>query len=96
MRMRDHSQEGCESKLVLHLPTTAHRCRSQTEKIRSDDLFSSVLLQFKKYRPSGNLKFNNLGIFQSLKFRVLVEKKSFQFREKIRSEDLFSSVLLPF
>jgi len=38
------------------------------------DLFSSVLSQFKKYHPSGNLKSNNLGIFQSLKLRILVEK----------------------
>ena len=33
-------------------------------------LFSSVLSQFKKYHPSGNLKFNYLGIFQSLKLRI--------------------------
>jgi len=32
------------------------------------------LSQFKKYHPSENLKFNNLGISQSLKFRVLTEK----------------------
>jgi len=32
-----------------------------------EDLFSSVLSQFKKYHPSGNLKFNNLGIFKNLK-----------------------------
>jgi len=32
------------------------------------------LSQFKKYHPSGNLKFNNLGIFQSLKLRILVGK----------------------
>jgi len=30
-----------------------------------EDLFSSVLSQFKKYHPSGNLKFNKLGVFQS-------------------------------
>jgi len=29
------------------------------------DLVSSVLSQFKKYHFSGNLKFNNFGIFQS-------------------------------
>jgi len=28
----------------------------------------------KKYQPSGKLKFNNLGIFQSPKFRILMEK----------------------
>jgi len=42
------------------------------------DLFSSVLLQFKKYHPSENLKFNNLGIFQSLNLRNLMVK-SFEF-----------------
>jgi len=36
-----------------------------------EDLSSLELLQFKKYHPSGNLKFNNLGIFQSLKLRIL-------------------------
>jgi len=30
--------------------------------------------QFKKYHPYGNLKFNKLGIFQSLKLRILIEK----------------------
>ena len=28
-----------------------------------EDLFSSVLSQFKKYYPFGNLKLNNFGIF---------------------------------
>jgi len=37
-----------------------------------------VLSQFKTYHPSGNLKLNNLGIFQSLKFHNLMEKKTFQ------------------
>jgi len=32
------------------------------------------LLQFKKYHPSGNLKCDNLGIFLSLKLRILTEK----------------------
>jgi len=39
-----------------------------------EDLFSSVLSKFKNYHPSGNLKFNNLGIFQSLKLRNLMGK----------------------
>ena len=30
--------------------------------------------QLKKYHPSGNVNFNNLGNFQSLKLRILVEK----------------------
>jgi len=38
------------------------------------DLFSPVLSHFKKYHPSGNPKFNNLGFFQSLKLRILMEK----------------------
>jgi len=55
-------------------PTTAQRCRSATEKLILEDLFSSVLSHFKKYHPSGNLKFNYVGIFQSLKLRILMEK----------------------
>jgi len=39
-----------------------------------EDLFSSVLSQFQKYHPHGNLQFNNLGIFQSLKFLILMEQ----------------------
>jgi len=56
-------------------PTTAQRCRSETEKNILDDFLSSVLSQLKKYHPSGNLTFNNLGIFQSLTFRILMKKK---------------------
>ena len=44
-------------------PTTAQGCRPETEKNILEDLFSSALSQFKKYHPSGNLKFNDLGIF---------------------------------
>jgi len=39
-----------------------------------EDLFNAVLSQFKKHHPSGNLKFNNFGLFKSLKFRILLEK----------------------
>jgi len=39
-----------------------------------EDLFSSVLTQFKKYHPLGNLKCNYLGIFQSFKMRISMEK----------------------
>jgi len=46
----------------LLLPSDAH---SETEKYILKDLFRLVLSQFKKYHPSGNLKFNNLGIFYS-------------------------------
>jgi len=38
------------------------------------DLFRSIWSQFKKYQPSVNLKFNNLGIFQGLKLRNLMGK----------------------
>jgi len=44
---------------------------------KKEDFFSSVLSQFKKYHPSGSLKFNYLGVFQSLKLSILM-KKSFQ------------------
>jgi len=32
------------------------------------------LSQFKKYHPSGNLKFNKLGLSQSSKLRILMKK----------------------
>jgi len=53
---------------------TTQRCRSETEKNVLEDLFSSVSSQFKKYHPSGNLKFNYAGIFQNLKLRIFMEK----------------------
>jgi len=37
------------------------------KKMKKLDLFSSVLSQFKKYHPTENLAFNNLGILQSFK-----------------------------
>jgi len=46
----------------------------ETETFILEDLFSSALLQLKKYHPSGNLKFDNLGIFPGLKLRILVGK----------------------
>jgi len=52
---------------------------SATEKNIFEDLFSSVLSQFKKYHPSGNLQFYNLGILKSLKLRILMEKNPFNF-----------------
>jgi len=42
-----------------------------------EDLFSSVLSQFKKYHLPGNPKFNYLGIFHSLKLRISMEKNPF-------------------
>jgi len=53
---------------------TAQRCRSETQKFILEDLFSSVLSQFRKYHSSENPKFINSGIFQSLKFRILMEE----------------------
>jgi len=43
------------------------------------DLSSSVLSQFRKYRPTGNLKFNYLGIFQSFKIAYFNGKIPFNF-----------------
>jgi len=60
--------------------TTAQRCRSETETFILEDLFSSVLSNFKKKcHPSENLKFNNLGIFQSLQLRILSGKNPSNF-----------------
>jgi len=61
-------------KFLTSYHTTAQRCRSETETFILEDLFSSVLLQFTKYHSSGNLKFDNLGISQSLKLRNLKGK----------------------
>jgi len=49
----------------------------RTEKFILEDHSSSVLPQFKKYHPSGNLEFIYLGILQSFKLRILIGK-SFQ------------------
>jgi len=38
-----------------------------------ENLFSLLLSQFKEYRPSGNLKFDNLGYSHSLKFHIVME-----------------------
>jgi len=39
-----------------------------------EDLFTLVVLHFKKHHPSGNLKFNSSDIFQTLILRILIEK----------------------
>jgi len=54
------------------LPPSA-AVRKQKKNIL-EDLFRSILSQFQKYHPSGNLKFNILGIFPSLKLRTSVKK----------------------
>jgi len=66
-------------QILVFQPTTAQLCRSETAKFILEDLFSSVLSKLKKkYHLSGNLKLNNLGIFQSWKLRNLMGK-SFEF-----------------
>jgi len=60
-----------QSLLTLYRPVIPFGNRKENIL---DDLFSSVLSLFKKYLPSRSLKFKNLGIFQSLKLRILVEK----------------------
>ena len=47
---------------------------SWKQKKKLEDLFSSLSSHFNKYHPLQNLKFNNLGIFQNLKYRILEEK----------------------
>jgi len=68
IRLGDESLK--EAGNANHEPTTAQRCRSETEKNILEDLFSSVLSQLKKYQPFRNLKFKNLGTSQSLKLRI--------------------------
>jgi len=46
--------------------------------INLENIFISVFSQFQEYHPSGNVKVNTLGIFQSLKLHVLMGK-SFQY-----------------
>jgi len=58
-------------KLVARNPLPLNE--SETETFIFEDLSSSVMSQFKKYHPSGNLKFDYLGVFQSLKLRNLTE-----------------------
>jgi len=41
-------------------------------KLYSRGFFGSVLSQFKKYHPSGNLKFNKVRISQTLQLRNLM------------------------
>jgi len=66
-------------------PTTAQRYRSETEKNILEDLLSSVLSQFKNYLPCGNPKFYILGIFQGMKFCILMKKKILLISLKLNS-----------
>jgi len=45
--------------------------RSETETFQGSIQFSLVKV-YKKYHPSGDLKFHILGIFESLTLRILV------------------------
>jgi len=59
----------------LTWPTTVQRCRSETEKFSLEDLFSSVLSQFKKkVTPLGTWNLIIKANFQSLKLRNLMGK----------------------
>jgi len=65
-------------KFPYDLPTPIDAVRQQ-KKNTLEDLFSSVLSQFKKYHPSGNLKLIYLGNFQSLELPIFMEKNPFHF-----------------
>jgi len=56
----------------LNSPPPSNAFRKQKNIL--EDLFNSVLSQFKKYHHPGNLKFNCLVNFRSLKLRILMEK----------------------
>jgi len=67
------------AKSLLREPYPLQQCRSGAEKKNLENLFSLVLSQFRKYHHPENLKFNYLGIFQSLKLCISMKKKVFQF-----------------
>jgi len=60
-----------EMKLTYY---TAQRCLSEAEKKYLRGSFQFNIVTFLKYIPTGNLNFNNFGIFQSLKLRIFVGK----------------------
>jgi len=61
-------------QLTLVNPLPPSDTVRKQKKCILEDISSSLLSQFKKYHPSENLKFNNFGIFQSLKFCILMGK----------------------
>jgi len=70
-RLRQYERMKCIKSRNPLPPSDALR----TEKKNIlEDLFSSLLSQLKNYHPSGSPKFNNLGVFQSLKLHILMEK----------------------
>jgi len=75
------SEHTCIFQNTLYTPSTfsllnpQQQCRSETETFFFKRIFSvQYCHSLKKYHPSGNLKFNILGISQSLKSRILKEK----------------------
>ena len=64
---------------LMHFLTLYRPAMPLGNRKKIEDLFSSVLSQFKKYHPSGNLKFYNLGILKSLNLGILVEKNPSNF-----------------
>jgi len=59
---------------LLIQPTSAQQRRSETQKNSVFLVQYCMSKFFKKNHPSGNLKSNNLGIFQSLKLCNLMTK----------------------
>jgi len=70
--------ERTDPNLIHFNPLPPSDAVRQQKKNISEDLFSSVLSQLKNYHPTGNLKFNYLGISQCLKLRILM-KNAFNF-----------------
>jgi len=76
MQVKAHIGSGIaiQSRYAFNPLPPSGPVRQQKEN-SLEGLFSSVLSQFKKYHPSGNLKFNNLGIFLKLKIAYHSGKK---------------------
>jgi len=60
-------------RMVYFNPLPPSDAGRKQKKNILDDIFSIVTFE-KKYHPSRNLKFHYIGIFQSLKLRVKIEK----------------------
>jgi len=58
----ESSGNGKKKGVAINPLPPSDAVRKQKKSIL-EVFFSSVLSQFKKYHPSGNPKFNNLGIF---------------------------------
>jgi len=73
-RSKSALKKSRETHCQLVNPPPSDAVRKQKKNVL-EDLISTVLSQLKKYHPPGNLKFNYLGIFKSLKKRISTEKK---------------------